>query len=195
MGPGRFSRELRRKAWTGGRLVLGFAAALLAYDLLVGPYTSGLASVLRRTASVWEPPELRLDGIRSSGQRLTIYYTPEESAAERPPRRTAMPEAFAWLDVATVVWDFLILVTLFVGFASGPPARVAIGALAALVLLAALHVVTLGLWIRFGYDPERQIFTGEITSNPWVRQIVPVAIWLLLCPTRLFRGPGGGQPE
>ena len=173
------------------RLAAGFAAALLVFELTLGAYTEGLAGFLRRTASIWEPPGLVIDSIMTSDGVLTLNYSKKASPKERLPGSIVMPDAFYRVEMGTVVWDFIVLVTLFAGFATGPPFRIAGRFFVALVLLAVLHVLTLGLWIRFGWRPELDLYDGEILSNPWIRQIVPVALWLGLCPMRLFRRTSG----
>jgi len=177
-----------RAAITGARLVLGFVAALVVYQALLPAYTGGIVAVLRRTMAVWEPPDLRVHAVTRAGERILVHYSRRDAEARRPPGTVPLPEAFFWIDAGTVVWDFLVLATLFAGFATGSAARILPRAAAAIVALAALHVLAFGIVIRFGYDPELDRYDLSLATSPWIRDVAPVALWFLLCPMRLFAG-------
>lgn len=170
-----------------GRLLVGFVLAFLLFEATIGAYTSFLASGLDAGIDLLQPDELLLSEIEADGTQLRLYYSPRNKISEAGARQTSLDQWF-YFDVSSLgTWDFVVVLALFCGFAAGPVRKILVRLALLLALLAILDFISFGALMRYGYDPAVDEYRDAdvVLMGPWVQQVLPVALWLLLCPTRL----------
>jgi len=169
------------------RLAAGFLAALVVYEFAFPSYVAFLSWILDATVGAWQPPDLLVTEVRAAEGSLEILYIPEAKLEASGPGRIAA-EQWYQLDLAMFgTFDLVVVPTLFAAFAVGPLRRALLRFALVVVLLVLLDVVSFGCLIRYGYDPSRDLYDPErvLVLHPFVQQVTPVLIWLLLCPMRL----------
>lgn len=170
------------------RLVIGFVVALLLYRMGIETYTQFLAKGLDATLGVASPPELSLNAVERDGTILKLYYLPRELAAAAPAGQIMLDQWFEFNVAAVGTWDFIVVVTLFAGLSLGCPGVAAARLVVLMLLLIALDFATIFLLYRTAYDPELNIYATEslVLFGPWIQQVVPLALWFVVCPHRLW---------